>query len=142
MCTLQQDLLRIAGEPDTKIGPNPAFAAVRVRKMRLIFLADQQPDAYQKMHSGLLAKKKFLKIGQTSPNSIFWQQERTHTDFLVDKNAFPMARFGCKMARKSKTQNCHLCHFLRIPRSYNHDTFYVVCFRLKIRRILRCTTRL
>ena len=71
-----------------------------------------------KMNSGLLAKKKFAKTGQTSPNSIFWQQERTHTDFLVDKNAFPMARFGCKMPRKSKTQNCHLCHFLRIPRSY------------------------
>ena len=67
------------------------------------------------------SEKKIHQNWTNKQKTIFWQQERTHTDFLVDKNAFTMARFGCKMARKSKTQNCHLCYFLRIPRSYIRD---------------------
>ena len=65
----------------------------------------------------LLTRKKFVNIGNKQTKD-FWEHERTHTNFLMDKNAFPMARFGCKRPRKSKTQNCHLCHILRIPCSY------------------------
>ena len=71
------------------------------------------------------SEKKVPQNWTNKQKTIFWQQERTHTDFLMDKNAFPMARFGCKVYKKSKTQNCHLCYFLRIPRSYR-DPYCII----------------
>ena len=104
--------------------PKNRFLLVCQILMNFFSLGVQNASFFSKSKNAFWtpSEKKNPQNWTNKQTKIFWQQERTHTDFLMDK-AFPMTRFGCKVSTKSKTQNCHLCYFLRIPRSY-HAKYY------------------